>query len=719
MISPTQSPHRIALMGNPNSGKSTVFNQLTGLRQKTGNFPGVTVEIKEGPIKLSPNCEGILVDLPGTYSLHPTSSDEKIVTSILANPRDTNYPNAVLYVADVTHLEKHLLLLTQITDLGLPVVLALNMSDVAAEQGMKINATKLSERLGMPVVSISARSGEGMNRLSSELERVLHNESSHKNLKAIYQLTENEKQIADTVALNIGKTNPYRALLLAHHHSWLPFLTEAEKNTLEAIVQTKDFQSLRAQIDETLERYDHFTPIVKDAIQQAPVYPDTITDRVDAVLTHRWLGPLVFFGVMLLIFQAIFDWSDYPMTMIENGFGALNDWLKVTMPQGWFTDLLTDGVLTGLSGILVFIPQIAILFFLITILEELGYMARVVFMFDKTMQRFGMNGRSVVSLISGSACAVPAIMSARTIGNWQERLITIMVTPFISCSARIPVYLVLIGLAVPAVKVGGVLDARTLVFGSMYAIGVIAAFLAGWAMKKWLRARDRSYLAIELPEYRVPHWKNVWLTVWEKTLAFITGAGKIILYVSVGLWALSRFGPGDAIKTAEQKALVEANIQQLDTAATEDLVAQNKLEASWAGRMGKFIEPAIRPLGYDWKIGIALLTSFAAREVFTGTLAVLYNMGSAEGDINDRSENESKASLREKMKSETFSDGTPVYSVATALSLLVFYALAMQCFSTTVTVRRETGGWRWAIIQFVVMCVLAYVCAWAVYAYFS
>ncbi len=340
-------------------------------------------------------------------------------------------------------------------------------------------------------------------------------------------------------------------------------------------------------------------------------------------------------------------------------------------------------------------------------------------MFDKTMQRFGMNGRSVVSLISGSACAVPAIMSARTIGNWQERLITIMVTPFISCSARIPVYLVLIGLAVPAVKIGGILDARTLVFGSMYAIGVITAFLAGWAMKKWLRSRDRSYLAIELPEYRIPHWKNVWLTVWEKTLAFITGAGKIILYVSVGLWALSRFGPGNAIEHAEQKALVEANIRQLDTASTEDLVAQSKLEASWAGRMGKFIEPVIRPLGYDWKIGIALLTSFAAREVFTGTLAVLYNMGSAEGDINDRSENESKATLREKMKSETFFDGTPVYSFATALSLLVFYALAMQCFSTTVTVRRETGGWRWAVIQFVVMSILAYTCAWAVYTCLS
>jgi ferrous iron transport protein B len=423
---------------------------------------------------------------------------------------------------------------------------------------------------------------------------------------------------------------------------------------------------------------------------------------------------------MLLVFQAIFDWSVYPMDWIEGGFSALSEMLKANLAAHWTTELLTDGIIAGLAGILVFVPQIALLFLLVTILEEVGYMARVVFMFDKTMQRFGMNGRSVVALIGGSACAVPAIMSSRTIGNWKERLITVMVTPFISCSARIPVYLVLIGLAVPKMKVMGILSLQSLVFGAMYALGVVAALVSGWAMKRWLRTRETSFLAIELPVYRMPFWKNVWLTVWEKVSAFMIGAGKIILVVSIALWALSRFGPGDAIKTARADATIKADSMKLSPIGAEDYIKQRELEASWAGQMGKTIEPAIRPLGYDWKIGIALLTSFAAREVFTGTLAVLYNMGSAEGDINDRSENEAKASLREKMKKETFLDsGQPVYSLATALSLLVFYALAMQCMSTLAVVRRETGSWKWPAFQFVFMSGLAYLCAWLVYVTFS
>jgi ferrous iron transport protein B len=721
---------KIALIGNPNSGKSTIFNQITGMRQKTGNFPGVTVDVKEGRLSFPSGKEATLIDLPGTYSLYPTSSDEKIVATVLTNPADPFFPDAVLYVADATHLEKHLLLLTQLLDLHLPVLMALNMSDLAAENGIKVNTAKLAERLGIPVLSISGRTGDNIQRLIGELEKLLTVNSQRPIANSQqYTLNDTEKQVAEAVRLNLGTDNAYRALLLAHHHDWLAFLKPAERDTLAAIVQTKNFQSLRAQVDETLDRYDRFTPVVQDAVQQPSTFPDTPTDRIDAVLTHRFWGPFIFFAVMLLIFQALFDWSDYPMTKIEDGFAALNDWVKLHFPAGWATDLLTDGILTGLSGILVFVPQIALLFLLISILEELGYMARVVFMFDKTMRRFGMNGRSVVSLISGGACAVPAIMSSRTIGNWQERLITIMVTPFISCSARIPVYLVLIGLAVPSVTLWGFFNARTLVFAAMYALGILAAFLSGWAMKKWLHTRERSYLAIELPEYRMPHWRNVGLTVWEKTLSFIAGAGKIILYVSIGLWALSRFGPGDSMAQAEQSArtghaqsVADSLNAGRDTSglSLDDRIAQQQLEASYAGRMGHFIEPAIRPLGYDWKIGIALLTSFAAREVFTGTLAVLYNMGSAEGDINDRSENAAKATLREKMRAEKFRDsGQPVYSLATALSLLVFYALAMQCFSTLATVRRETGSWRWAALQFALMSGLAYGGAWAVYVAFS
>ncbi len=711
---------RVALAGNPNSGKSTVFNLLTGLRQQTGNFPGVTVEIKTGRMRFPSGKEATLIDFPGTYSLYPTSSDEKLVAAVMSDPDNPFFPDALIYIADVTHLERHLLLLTQLLDLHLPVILALNMSDTALEMGIKVNTAKLIDQLGIPVISISGRKEDNIQKLLSEVEKTLKNPVRTAENVFFYKLSDGEKQIADAVRHNLGVENPYRALLLVHHRDWLPFLQRQEREVLGTIAETKDFQSLRAQVDETLDRFDRFVPIVRDAIHQPPVFPSTVTDRIDAVLTHRLWGPFIFVAVMLLIFQAIFDWSGYPMDAIENGFGILSDGVQSTLGEGWFTELLTDGILAGLAGILVFVPQIALLFLLIAILEEVGYMARVVFMFDKTMRRFGMNGRSVISLISGSACAVPAIMSSRTIGNWQERLITVMVTPFISCSARIPVYLVLIGLAVPAVKVAGILSAQTLVFGSMYALGVIAALLSGWAMKKWLRTREPSFLAIELPEYRMPHWKNVWLSVWEKVVAFVSGAGKIILVVSIVLWALSRFGPGDSIAVATEQAHTDAIAMHLDSNQTEDFVQQRRLEASFAGKMGKSFEPLIRPLGYDWKIGIALLTSFAAREVFTGTLAVLYNMGSEEGDINNRDENEAKATLRSKMKTETFSDtGKPVYSLATAMSLLVFYALAMQCFSTLAVVKRETGGWKWAALQFFAMSLLAYFGAWAVYVMFS
>lgn len=714
------SPLKIALIGNPNSGKSTVFNQMTGLRQRTGNFPGVTVEAKEGTLRLPGGQEAILFDFPGTYSLYPTASDEKVVASVLTNPADPFFPDIMVYIADVTKLEKHLLLFTQLLDLNLPLLLALNMSDSAAEMGIKVNASKLAETFGVPVVPISGRSGDNIFRLVQELEKMVQREPVTANRAPFYPLTESEKQVSEAIRQNLSIENPYRALLVAHHGGWLPFLKNTEKETVAAIVSTKKFLSLRTQVDETLERYDRFTPVVQSAVVTPAAFPNTPTDRIDAVLTHRIGGPLIFFSVMMLIFQAIFDWSSYPMDWIESGFSLLSELFINILPAAWYTELLTDGILAGLGGILVFVPQIAILFLLVSILEEVGYMSRVVFMFDKTMRRFGMNGRSMVSLISGSACAVPAIMSSRTIGNWQERLITVMVTPFISCSARIPVYLVLIGLAVPAIKIGGIFSLQSLVFGAMYLIGVLTAFAAGWAMKRFLNRREHSFLAIELPVYRMPVWKNVLLNTWEKVLAFIVGAGKIILVVSIALWALSRFGPGDSIEQADQAAQTEALQSKLDSTETEGLVAQRRLEASWAGQSGKFLEPVIRPLGYDWKIGIALLTSFAAREVFTGTLAILYNMGGAEADINDRTENEAKATLRERMKNEKFMDtGKPVYTLATALSLLIFYALAMQCFSTLAVVRRETGSWKWALLQFAFMSGLAYVAAWAVYTAFS
>lgn len=712
----TRTP-KIALVGNPNSGKSTLFNLLTGMRQKTGNFPGVTVDIKTGHFRLPEGREVELTDLPGAYSLYPTSVDERIVTSVFSNPFDPNYPDAVVYVADVTHLEKHLLLLTQLLDLRLPILLALNMADAAETIGLKVNTTKLSEKLGIPVVLLSSRTGENVSRLLTEIEKLL--EESEDKHKDFYHLNEQEKSVAEAIRMNAGVDNPYRALLLAHHHSWLPALAAPTRQTIGAIVSDKQFSSLKHQVDETLERYDHFTPIVRAAVQHPPRFPSTVTDRIDAVLTHRWFGPVIFALIMLLVFQAIYDWSSIPMNFIESSFARLSDMLKAFLPEHWATRLLTDGVITGLSGILVFVPQIAILFFLITLLEEVGYMARVVFMFDRFMHRFGMGGRSIVSLISSGACAVPAIMSSRTISNWKERLITILVTPFITCSARIPVYVILIGLVIPAQKVLGIFSLQSLTFAGMYALGVVAALSTGYILKKIIRTRELSYLALELPVYRMPHWRNLWLTVWEKVSAFVWEAGRIILIISVFLWALASFGPGDSFHQAEVQARAAATAQQLSPEETESLVAAYRLEASYAGRIGKAFEPLIRPLGYDWKIGIALFTSFAAREVFAGTLAVLYHLGNAEADITDAAENETKATLRQRMEAEKFTDsGKPVYTLATALSLLVFYALAMQCASTLAVVRRETGSWKWPLLQFTFMTLLAYSGAWVVYKLF-
>ncbi len=710
MIETVAEPIKIALVGNPNSGKSTIFNQLTGLRQKTGNFPGVTVDIKKAAVTL-PNTKkkGQLIDLPGTYSLYPTGSDEKIVAAVLTNPNDPFFPDAILYIADVIHLEKHLLLFTQVLDLGLPTVLVLNMSDVAEENGVKVNLPRLSEKLGVPVIAVSGRSGDQLNRLLPEIEKLWLSKSPRHH-QGYYQYTETEKQVSEAIRQNLGVENTYRALLIAHHYSWLPFLSDSDRAMIATIHETKSFQSLRSQVDETLDRFDRFTPVVRDNVQQPSVFPETSTDHIDAILTHRVWGPLAFVLVMLLVFQAIFEWSSYPMDMIESGFNGLNHQIRVAMGDGWLSSLVTDGILSGLSGILVFVPQIAILFLLITILEEVGYMARVVFMFDHSMRRFGMNGRSVVALISGGACAVPAIMSSRTIGNWQERLITIMVTPFISCSARLPVYAVLIGLAVPSHRILGFLNVQTLTLAAMYALGVVAALGSGYLMKKYLGRRDPSFLAIQLPVYRMPQWKNVAITVLEKVKAFVMGAGKIIIIISLVLWVMANFGPGNNMANAMETAQQSAAAQQLDTAATNDLVAAYRLEASWAGSLGKFIEPAIRPLGYDWKIGIALITSFAAREVFVGTMSTIYSIGSTEDEVL----------LREKMKAATWADsGAPVYTLATAISLLVFYALAMQCMSTIAVVKRETGSWKWALFQFIFMSLVAYLGAWAAYLAFS
>jgi ferrous iron transport protein B len=698
-------PLTIALLGNPNCGKSSIFNLLTGLRQKVGNFPGVTVDKKVGQLRIDPDMDVMLVDFPGAYSFYPTSQDERIVVQTFANPADENFPDAVVYIADVTRLEKHLLLFTQLRDLGIPIIIALNMADLAEKEGFRIDSDGLSKQLKAPVVCVSGRTGRGMDELKSEIARIGAAGVAFEQPAPFYTLTQPELDSAKAIRRICPRANDYQALMIAHHYKWLPFLSREEREKVAVTNKEAGFHDLRLQVDETMSRYDRFTPIARQGVRKQSEKPDALTERLDALLTHSVAGPVIFALLMLLVFQAIFAWATYPMELIEAFFGWTGALVGEIFPEGKLTSLITDGILAGLGGIMVFIPQIAILFFLISLLEEVGYMARAAYLFDRLMQAFGLNGRSIVALISGGACAIPAIMTTRTIGNWKERLITIMVTPLISCSARIPVYTVLIGFVIPPATVWG-FNLQGLAFMGLYLLGIIAALLSALVFKWILKTQDKSFLMLELPEYRSPVMRNVWLTVWEKVKTFIIEAGKIIMIISVILWVLASFGPPAAMERAEAEAIETARENNMDQTATNNLIASRQIEASYAGYLGKLIEPAIKPLGFDWKIGIALITSFAAREVFVGTMATIYSIGS---DVDEYS-------IRDRMALERNPvTGQPVYNLATSFSLLIFYVFAMMCMSTLAVVKRETKSWKWPIIQFVFMTGLAYLGSLLVY----
>lgn len=698
---------KIALLGNPNTGKSSVFNQLTGLRQKVGNFPGVTVERKNGTFKLNDATEISLTDFPGTYSLFPTSLDERIVLNALTNKSDADFPDAVVYIADVNNLERHSLLLTQLIDLKFPIVLALNMNDVAEKNGLTIDVQKLSASFDLPVVSVSGRTGDGINELKNQIHDLLKTQKI--SAKRFYDLTETEKEIAHKIANIADVKNEYAALLIAHHAKKILFLKEEQKEQILKINQAHDFNSINNQLDEIMSRYNKFVPIVNQTLDKQIATGNTLTDKMDRVLTHRFFGPIIFFVLMLFVFQAIFSWSSVPMDFIDQQFSNLSFYVQQHFSDNLFTRLLSEGILPGVSGVLVFVPQIFILFLLISLLEEIGYMSRAVFMFDKIMQRFGLNGRSIVSLISGGACAIPAIMSTRTISNWKERLITIMVTPLISCSARIPVFAVLIGFVLPRFKVFGFFNSQGLVFMVLYLIGVSAALFAAFVFKKILKSDEYSFLMLELPAYKMPHWKNVFFDVYDKVKSFVLGAGKIILIVSIILWFLASFGPANKMKEAVHVATIESSLMQYDEQQTELHVASKKLEYSYAGYAGRLIEPMIKPLGFDWKIGIALITSFAAREVFVGTISTLYSIGK---DAN-------RETIHQKLRNQKNAQGKPVFTVAVALSLILFYLFAMQCMSTLATVYRETKSWKYPIIQFTYMSSAAYIVSLIVYQLFK
>jgi ferrous iron transport protein B len=699
----------IALVGNPNSGKTSIFNLLTGLQQKTGNFPGITVDKKVGTVRLEEDDSFKLIDFPGAYSFYPTAQDERLVVQSFCNPLDEDFPDAFIYVADTTKLDKHLLLFSQIKDLGKPVILALSMSDLAEKDDFLLDHEMLSQKLNVPVVMISGRTGSGRKELLSKASEIL-NENSYQLKKPFRALSQRERNIVKQIKPLFPGTNDYQAILIAHHHEWLAFLTKDQREKTARIIQAENFQSLKLQVEDTMYRYNYFTPILKDVNCTTKESISSFTQRLDAVLTHKIWGPLIFIIIMFSVFQAIFVWASYPMDWIDAGFGWIVDRINNTLPESWFTHLLTDGVLAGLGGILVFVPQIAILFFLISLLEEAGYMARVVYLFDSIMQKFGLNGRSLIALISSSACAIPAVMSTRTISNWKERLITILVTPLISCSARIPVYTVLIGFAFPAKTVAGVFNLQGLAFMGLYLLGIVFALLFALIFKWILKRNEHSFLMLELPDYKLPMMRNVGLNVWSKVRAFVVEAGKIILLISMILWVLANFGPSGQMQLAEQEAISIAETQQLTEADTENLIASKRLEASFAGRLGKSIEPVVRPLGFDWKMGIAIITSFAAREVFVGTMATIYSIGS---DADEFSVREQMANERDPITGER------IYNTATSVSLLIFYVFAMMCMGTLAVVKKETGSWKWATLQFFFMTGLAYLSSFVVYNWLS
>jgi ferrous iron transport protein B len=669
---------KIALLGNPNVGKSSLFNALTGLNQRVGNFPGVTVDKKTGLLQLSEDKQLEILDLPGLYSLFVKSADEAVVLeSLIITDLQIDL---LLVVLDACNLERSLMLYTQAKDLGFDVIPVLTMNDLAIKQGIKINLNELSNNLGRPIFEINPRKDKGIKELKSFL--------------ADYEPLNNEANI------------DFKNRLLLGQYDMLKTLSIEEKTRFRAELKNLNKDQTDIQLDDTLQRMNTVHGLLENALHFEKVKKNNTTSNIDKIITHPVFGYIIYFGLLLLIFQFIFSVAEYPMNWIDSSFAALNYWLKSVLPASALSDLLTEGLIAGIGGIVIFIPQIAILFAFIAVLEESGYMSRVVYLMDKPMRLFGLNGKSVVPLISGAACAVPAIMSARGIESYKERLITIFVTPFISCSARLPVYIIIIALIIPQGTILG-FSYKGLTLMGLYLLGIIAALLTSVVMSKLLKSKDKSLFIIDLPSYRMPRWKNICLTVYQKSGTFVLEAGKIILAISIILWALASYGPPEAMKAAEQKT--EKILLENPELNKEEVLAAQKLEASFIGHFGHFIEPAISPLGYDWKIGIALITSFAAREVFVGTLGTIYSVG--EDDFDKK--------LVDKMRNETFRDGRKVFNLASGLSLLVFYVFAMQCMSTVAIVYRETGGWKWPLIQLFYMTGLAWLAAYIVYSLLS
>jgi len=692
----------VALIGNPNTGKTAVFNQLTGLNQKVGNYPGTTVEKKEGKCFLDRTTKAHVIDLPGTYSLNASSMDESLVVELLLNKNDRDYPDVAIIVTDAENLKRNLLLFTQIKDLNIPTILAINMSDQMKRKGISIDLKLLEEQLDTKVALVSARDSSGI----EELKFLLINYRALSTNESL-----NIKTIDNKYFDRLNKVFPNESL----YKLWLVITQDVNfgKIDRQKVDDSTEFKTQpkeilkRLQQKETIKRYQLINKVLKTSYFVNINEATNLRSRLDRVLIHKFWGYIIFFLIMLLIFQSIYDWSSIPMDFIDSSFVSLSESVKRNFPPGLFTNLLSEGIISGISGIVIFIPQISFLFFFISILEESGYMSRVVFLMDRGLRKFGLSGKSVIPLISGTACAIPAVMATRNIENWKERLITILVIPFTTCSARLPVYLIIIALIIPDQRWMG-MNLQGITLMALYLLGFIAALLSSALLTRILKINHKTYFVVELPNYKLPLLRNIFINVIEKVKAFIFEAGKIILSISIILWGLASFGPGENFNNAEKIIKSKYEFSDLSKESLDYEIGSYKLEHSYIGILGKSITPIISPLGYDWKIGIALITSFAAREVFIGTLATIYSVGQ-----------ENDSTIKEKMKAELKPNGQPMFNFPTGVSLLLFYAFAMQCMSTLAIVRRETNSWKWPILQLVFMTIIAYLAALTAYQILS
>jgi ferrous iron transport protein B len=688
----------VALIGNPNTGKTSVFNVLTGLNQKVGNYPGITVEKKQGTCRLNRTTKAHIIDLPGTYSLNASSMDESVVVELLLNKNDKDFPDVAVVVSDIENLKRNLLLFTQIKDLEIPTLLVINMSDRMKRKGISLDIAKLETQLKTKIALISTRENTGIENLKSHLlEYRSLSKEPNTDIRAI------DKEYFE----NLEKVFPDQSL----YKLWLVITQDVNFAKLER-QKVEDATAYRTQSEphlkrlqqkETIKRYQVINQALKETYVVDINKATDFRSRLDRVLIHRFWGYIIFFMILLTIFQVIFDWSSIPMDFIDESFSQLSEATKKNLPPGLFTNLLAEGIIAGLGGIVIFIPQIAFLFLFIAVLEETGYMSRVVFLMDRGLRKYGLSGKSVIPLISGTACAIPAVMATRNIENWKERLITILVTPFTTCSARLPVYLILISLVIPEGTFLG-MGYQGLTLMGLYLLGFVMALLSAAILNKVLKIQSKTYFVIEMPNYKLPLLKNVGLSVFEKTKSFVLEAGKIILAISILLWVMASFGPGKEFKNAKEIVAENSIGKDFTEEELNTAIASYKLEHSFIGILGKSIEPAIAPLGFDWKIGIALISSFAAREVFVGTLATIYSVG-----------NDSEETIKNRMASETKANGKPLFDLPTGVSLMLFYAFALQCMSTLAIVKKETNGWKWPIIQLFSMTLIAYLSALTVY----